>query len=349
MTHFRRFLLALAIPFTAGLLACGGRIPVPLPKPAAVAPVVEPSFTLETGLMDCWNKKTDGPSHIIVSPDGKYLLTLAMSFKENVQVWDLTTRQKLYGIDNNIGTMHAHIAIAGDSKTAAYVQLLPKQGLVIFDLPSGKTKCRITDEKDRIFTSHSPWRSLHFSPDGSRIIFGGKAIYVWDTATGDLKSTWLGDSECLSPFFDGGSKIANYGGGRIHIRDAATGRILKSLDAGRCESLAVTRDQKTLIAGTNGEFKLFDLPGGELRKEFPMQMGTYMHIVPFPNLNMAAWPTNDGFIICDLTTGTEKQRIKVSDPYLTGLAVTPDGSTLLSASTDGKIRGWRLNAAGMAE
>jgi WD40 repeat protein len=209
MTLSRRFLLILAIPLLVGLLAYGVRIPPIPPKPAAVEPVVEPSFTLETGLMDCWNKKTDGP--------------------------------------------------------------------------------------------------------------------------------------------DGGSKIANYGGGRIHIRDATSGRILKSLDAGGCESLAVTRDQKTLIAGTNGEFRLFDLPGGELRKEFPMQMGTYMHIVPFPNLNIAAWPTNDGFIIADLATGTEKQRIKVSEPYLTGLAVTPDGSTLLSASTDGKIRGWRINAAGMAE
>jgi WD40 repeat protein len=344
MTLSRRFLLGVAIPLLAGLLACGGRFrPVPPAKP-----VVQPSFTLETGLMDCWNKNTDGPTHMIVSPDGKYLLTLAMSSKENVQVWDLGTRQKLYAIDNHIGTMHAHIAISDDSKTAAYVQLLPKQALVLFDLPSGKTIRTIADEKERIFTSHSPWRSLYFTPDGSYIIFGGKQIVGFDTATGAVKYTWAGESECLSPFFDGGRKIANLSG-RIHIRDSANGRILQSLDAGGCNSLAVTRDQKTLIAGTNGQIKLFDLPGGELRKEFSLQMGTYMHIVPFPNLNMAAWPTNDGFIICDLATGTEKQRVKVSDPYLTGLAVTPDGSTLLSASTDGKIRGWRLNAAGMAE
>jgi WD40 repeat protein len=350
----RRFLVLLVPLLLGGLLACtcGGvnapRNPPPQnPQPAE--PVFQPQFTIETGLMDCWNLKKTGPTHMQVSPDGKYLLTLAMSSKENVQVWDLATHQKLHAIDNDIGTMHAHIAIAPDSRTAAYVQLRPESGIVIFDLVTGERKRTILDKDGRIINSHSPWRSMHFSPDGSVIVYGGKQIAAWDTATGNVKFNWPTASESLSPFFDNGTKIANLEGGRVYIRDAAKGRVIKTLDAGKCDALALTPDQKTLIAGTNGEFKLWDLPGGGLRKEFKMEMGTYYHITPFPDLRTAAWPTNVGFIICDLQTGTEKQRVKVNEPYTTGLAVTPDGTTLFTAATDGTIKGWKLNANGMVE
>jgi WD40 repeat protein len=284
-----------------------------------------------------------------VSPDGKYLLTLAMSSRENVQVWDLATRQKVHGIDNKIGTMHAHIAIAPDSRTAAYVQLLPDSAIILFDLVTGERKRTIPDKDRRIINSHSPWRSMHFSPDGSVIVYGGKQIAGWDTATGNVKFAWPTPSESLSPFFDNGTKFANLDGGHVYIRDAANGRSIKTLAAGGCNALALTPDQKTLIAGVNGEFKLWDLPGGELRKEFKMEMGTYYHITPFPDLRTAAWPTNVGFIICDLETGTEKQRVKTNEPYTTGMAVTPDGTTLLTAADDATIKGWKLNANGVVE
>jgi WD40 repeat protein len=322
----------------------------PLKGPDAAEPVFQPSFTIETGLMDPWDMKKAGPTHMVVSPDGKFLLTLAMANKENVQVWDLATRQKLHAFRNDIGTMHAHIAIADDSRTAAYVQLHPKSGIVIFDLVTGKEKRTILDERRQIIFSVSPHRSLHFSPDGSRIVFGSKQQIVgWDTATGNVKFVWGGGSECLTSFFDGGTKIANLDRGSIYIRDAANGKVLNTLDAGGCRAIALTRDQRGLIGGTNGQVRCWGLPGGELRKDFKMEMGTYLHIVPFPDRRLAAWPTNNGFIICDLEAATQKQRVKTNEPYVTGLALTPDGSTLLTAATDGTIKGWRLNANGMVD
>jgi WD40 repeat protein len=352
MTASNQRLLVTLVPLIGILVACGGVkfTPPPPPKnPGPAQPDAQPSFTIETGLMDPWGMKKSGPKHLVVSPDGKYLLTLAAANKENVQVWDLPARRKLHGIDNDIGTMHAHVAIAPDSRTAAYVQLRPEPGIVLFDLVTGERKRTILDKDGRIINSHSPWRSMHFSPDGSLLVYGGKQIAGWDTATGTVKFTWNARSECLTPFFDNGTKIANLDGGRVYVRDVKTGGVVKTLDAGKHYAMAVTPDQRTLIGGTNGQFRLWDLPGGELRKEFKAEMGTYSHIVPIPNLRVAAWPTNSGFIVCDLETGTEKQRLKTNEPYVTGLAVTPDGSTLLTAATDGTIKGWKLNASGMVE
>jgi WD40 repeat protein len=313
-------------------------------------PAPQPAHTIETGLKDAWNLKTTGPTHMAVSPDGKYLLTLAMSSKENVQVWDLRTRTKVRGIDNDIGTMHAHIAIAPDSRTAAYVQLRPKGGIVIFDMPSGNVKQRISDTRsNQIIDSYSIGRSLVFSPDGSLILYGGRQIGAWDTATGKIQLGWSGSSHCLTPFFDQGNKIALLEGGSITIRETTRkGTVLQTLNVGKCDAIAISKDEKTLIGGTNQHFSCWALPGGELRKEFVMEMGTYQHIVPFPHLpNMAAWPTNNGFIICDLESGTQKQRVKTCEPYVTALAITPDGSMLLEAATDGKIRCWKLGENGL--
>ncbi len=121
------------------------------------------------------------------------------------------------------------------------------------------------------------------------------------------------------------------------------------LDAGRCDAIALSRNQRMLIAGTNGQVKCWDVPGGELRNDFPIERGIYKHIVALPGLRIAAWPTNSGFIACDLLTGANLQQVRANEPYVTGLAVTPDRSTLLTAATDGLIKGWKLNARGMAE
>jgi WD40 repeat protein len=355
MTISNRRLLVLLVPLLGILVSCGGIGPKPQPNPSPKNPQgpqsdIQPAFTIETGLMDPWNMKKAGPTHMLVSPDGKYLLTLAMSSKENVQVWDLATHRKLHAIDNDIGTMHAHIAIADDSRTAAYVQLRPKSGIVLFDLVTGKPKRTILDERRQIIFSNSPWSSMHFSPGGGLIVYGGKNIIAgWDTATGRMKSMWNGGSQCLTPFFENGTRIANLDGGTIFIRETAKGKPIKTLDAGKSLAIALTRDERILIAGTGGEVKCWDLPDGQLRKDFNIAMGTYLHIVGIPRLHVAAWPTNIGFIICDLDTGTKLQELKTNEPYVTGLAVTPDGSTLLTAATDGTIKGWRLNAKGMVE
>src|SRR5262249_42860833 len=139
----RLLLTLLLVPLLVCLVACGGKVKFqPNPQQQQQQPnnnnnagivgqaAPPPRFTIETGLMDPWDMKKAGPTQMVVSPDGKYLLTLAMSSRENVQVWDLGTKQKLHGIRNDIGTMHAHVAIAPDSRTAAYVQLRPKAGIV---------------------------------------------------------------------------------------------------------------------------------------------------------------------------------------------------------------------------
>jgi WD40 repeat protein len=302
---------------------------------------------METGLMDVWGQKKTGPTQMAISRDGKYLLTLAMANKDNVQVWDLGTKQKVHGIKTDIGTMHGHIAIADDSKTAAYVQLRPKGAVILFDLVTGN-RIRTIDD-DRI-VSTSPQRMMFFTPGGTQIALGNKdQILIWETATGKLKASWSAPGvDCLTPFFANGTRIASSDrSGNVYIWDVSTGKPIKTLQSGS-SSLAITPDERTLVAQGSGPVKFWDLPNGDLRKDFKEWTGTYQQVVTLAERSVA-WPKNDGFIVCDLETGTKKQDIKTNEPYVTSLAVTPDGRTLLTAATDGLIKGWSVNAQGLVE
>ena len=337
------------------LTGCGGREappPNPIEGPKPQAAEIKPRFTIDCGLMDVWDMKKTGPIFMSVSPNGKLLMTMSQSSRENVQVWDLSTQTKVHAIRNDIGTMNAPIAVAADSKAAAYVQFRPTGAVVLFDLSSGKQTRTIEDRRITSFV-----RGLHFSPDGSLIVLGCKQeIVCWETATGKQKFSWQEPStvRALSPFFANGSKIGCLNGsGGIDIWDVAAGRRINTFSAGGdpkfVAALAITPDPKTLISRANGPFKIWDLPAGKLRKEFTEQFGTFAHIVPLADKRTVAWTTNDGFILYDLETASKKQQLKAHELYVTSLAATPDGRTLLTAGTDSTIKGWSLTANGLVE
>jgi WD40 repeat protein len=343
--HFAAILLLLAV--AAG---CDIKIEVNQPKGGGGGErKVEPLFSIEPGLKDAWGNKPEGPTDMLVSPDGKYLLTLTMTDTENVQVWDLAARKKLHGLRNDIGTMHAHIAIAADSKTAAFVQLRPAGGIVILDLPSGKPRRTIPDERGEIINSFSPHPSLQFAPDGRTIVYGGKKLAAWDVETGAVRFSLAGPVKCVTPFFADGTRFATLSDNEIQVRDATKGTVVKSFGSGGCQLIALARDRKSLIAVDYRKTRLFDLPGGEKRKEFDSYIGTYMHVVLLADGRSVAWLTNTGIIIHDLEAGTKKQEFETNKPYVSALALTPDGSTLLTAASDGMIRGWKVGPKGQVE
>src|SRR5262249_46239619 len=218
---------------------------------------------------------------------------------------------------------------------------------VIFDMITGDRRHTIFDDNN--LTSSSPWRCMHFSPDGSRLVLAGRsAIVFWNTATGTIDKTWPVRTYCLSRFFDNGARIASSDGGRIDIWDVAQGKVIKEL-AGASNEIGLTPDEKTIVSqGDNRRIGTWDLPGGNLRHEGNEFSGTYQYIVT-PNNHTAIWPTNIGVIVYDFANGKKIQDVKMNEPYLMGLAVTPDGATLITSDMDGLIKGWRLNANGLLE
>jgi WD40 repeat protein len=344
-------IFVLLITAFGGLIACNcAGLPRPQPKlddPQNAGADIKPRFILESGLLDHWGKKKNGPHQLHVSADGKYLLALAHTNTENIQVWDLGTLKKVRGIRANNGTMHAHCAIAPDSRTAAYIEYFPKSALVIFDMITGETQHTIFDDGN--LTSNSPWRCMQFSPDGTRLVLAAKsAIVFWNIGTGKIDKTWPGRTYCLSRFFDNGARIASSNGGRIDIWDVVQGKVIKELP-GASNEIGLTPDEKTIVSqGDNRPIRTWDLPEGNLRHERNEFSGTYQYIIT-PNNRTAIWPTNIGIIVYDLINGMKIQELKMNEPYLMGLAATPDGATLITSDTEGLIKGWRLNANGLVE
>src|SRR5262249_42386694 len=140
-------------------------------------------------------------------------------------------------------------------------------------------------DKNRII-SNSPCTSLFFTPDAKLIAWGNKSeIAFYDTATGKVKRS-LSEPlrvQCLSPFFDNGTKIACLNmGGQIHIWDVPQGKVLHTREAGgdprHNGAITITLDQKTLITRGGGPFKFWTLPDAEVRKEFQEVFGTHQRI-----------------------------------------------------------------------
>src|SRR5262245_56672116 len=57
-------------------------------------PPLQPALIIDCGLKDVWDKGPVAPIQMEISPDGKRLLCISHSNKDNIQVWNLDTHQK---------------------------------------------------------------------------------------------------------------------------------------------------------------------------------------------------------------------------------------------------------------
>jgi hypothetical protein len=115
----------------------------------------------------------------------------------------------------------------------------------------------------------SKQRALVFSPDGARLYAGGTdGVYVWDVRSGEFLAFWthLGrrsviEQIAVSP--SGGEiAVAIRGAADLQLRDAATGRVLRQLDAKMPDdwvtSVAWSLDGTLLSGYTNGQIVQWD-------------------------------------------------------------------------------------------
>jgi WD40 repeat protein len=362
MKYPPRVLRLVALVPLLGLLGCGSRdgsAPNPQGPGGPGGPkgpgAVKPLFSLDTGLMDYWRKKKSGPTSMAVSPDGKFLLTMAMAPTGNVQVWDLDKQQRLYQLDDDSGTTRLPVAISPDGKMGAYMRLRKndKPGVVLIDLPSGKEVRFIDGKKRRL---HSAVNSLRFSPKGDLLVLANnQEIIGWDPATGNERFLWRDDARVnvLSQLFEDGKKIASMNEqATIKVWDVATGKPLQTLSVGNQtydDTLAVSSDGKFLVSHGAQPFKFWDLPARTVVKEITESHGTYTNILVLPDNRTVVWNTKNAMVLYDLASGAKKQEVKAHEDNLLSLAVKADGSLLISAGDDALIKGWKVSASGAVE
>ena len=233
-----------------------------------------------------------------------------------------------------------HLAVAGSI------------GIWLYDMTTYQEVALLTGNTGTI-------NSVVFSPDGRTIVSGNEdgTVWVWDMHTGEHIQTFRAADWVLSVAFSPDGKTIASGGGNveglgpgIHLRDAHTGKLLKTLEGHVYDTLSVcfSPDGKTLASGGeegNYDIRLWNVHTGEhLETLTGHTWNENINSVVFSpdgNIIVSAsddktirfWSTHTGLLLKTLTEHTAPVNSAV---------FSPDGNMLISAGGD-SIRVWNVH------
>jgi WD40 repeat protein len=316
------------------------------PPAAEVAYDVKERFSQDTGIKDTDGKPV-GFSGIAISPDGKRAVLYAAAKAGNVQVWDLEHRKKLAQYDSPSGSM-LPVAVSPDGKLAAYPSQV-QGAVVLLDLADGKELRRLAK---RPLGYYVP--GLVFSPGGDLLVVASrKEIVGLGPADGAVRFVLPETAEvsALSGFFDGGKKIASgTEAGTIKVWDVAARKVERTLleedrkEQRKVKKLFVSPDGRHLAADLFPPFYLWDLSSGQRGAEFRLPNFLWYTIQFLPDNRTVVFNGPEAFFLCDVFTGAKKAFGENKAVRHYPVAVTPDGSIVVSTEEDGTLRVWDVKA-----
>jgi WD40 repeat protein len=284
-----------------------------------------------------------GTSSVAVSDDGRLVITHGYGQAKNIQIWEAQKQQKLQEFDcRSIGFLP--VAVSPDGRTAAYCSYTI--GISLREIATGK------ELRQLLPSGLKGLSDLRFSPKGDLLLVAGsQSIVGWDPATGAKLVDWPADKAditALSNFFDEGKKIASGSeDGTVKIREVATGKILQTLSGGKkfavC-SLAATADGQTLVSGSLSSIQVWDVALGTVRKTIE-GASALPPLCLIPKGKAIVYPDNQNNLIVDyLEMDGQRHVLQGHTKRVKSLALTPDGTTLVSGSDDKTIKVWDLKS-----
>ncbi|MBL8155646.1 MAG: protein kinase [Anaerolineae bacterium] len=254
------------------------------------------------------NAHSDIVYALAFSPDGQYLASGGGD--SLIRLWDAKTMESIGEPLAGHESLVLTLAFTVDGTTLASAGV--DRSIILWDVPSGT----LLDQFD---SGHSERiRSLAFSPDGRLMATGSadESVRLWDTETFEpIGEPLRGHEEAVwSAAFTRDSRKLVSGSGDEDTSQHSL--IVWNLEA--MPSLmqqAIRRDSDVLAVAINSDGSQFATAGGIESGDSSIQL-------------------------IDATTGGLTGSLTGHERYVTGLAYSPDGSSLVSASTDGTVRVW---------
>lgn len=261
------------------------------------------------------NEKARNIKTVASFPDGKTLIS--SDAKGEVQVWELSTAKLRATFQGPKRITNAVSAVSTDGITLANEQ---NRQIRLWKFRPNTTEPIITDTKS---DSKLGYRAvIALSPNATRL------------AT---------------------ASSSEYGTHPIQIWDANTGEPLFSLEKHTLpvNVLAFSPDSKTLASGDTGNrIRLWNVDTGTSRAIFKTSTGSFDALTFSPNGKFLASGSNDGKVRLWDATAKEQEGSGMLGQYtplltlkghknqVSALAFSPDGKTLITASSYGNIRVW---------
>ena len=193
-------------------------------------------------------------------------------------------------------------------------------------------------------------KALAITPDGRLIVSAGydRTVRIWDRETHQclrvvaIQSDVCSNALAMAP--DGKRVYCEYGESSVCAIDVATGEIVwrRGIDGDRVQSIVVTPDGKTLVAGMYDHMIAWDLATG-LRRFFIDRINMrvrFMRVTPDSKHIVYSTLCRTVYIV-NAATGEQERTIDVP-ASIEALGMTPDGKSLIIACENEWIHMWGL-------
>jgi RNA polymerase sigma factor (sigma-70 family) len=261
-----------------------------------------------------------------------------------IRIWDVTTGKELHqltmpaqqGFRNRLAGF-GYLTFAADGKTLVTTG---QDGLLrLWDAAAGKELRRFS-----LGTKGASRPAL--SPDGKTLAVGTIAIRLIDVASGaDVQPP--GEhihGVFATPTTDGKTVITADGDGIVVNWDVAAARPRRRLagSAKRISTVHVVGDDRQLLSiGEDNVVRLWDLATGEERRRFQLPAAGFGRPAVSRDSRILAVPGKDRTVLLiDVATGNEVGKLEGHDEWVSGVAFSPDGLSLISWCNDHTAHVW---------
>jgi WD40 repeat protein/predicted Ser/Thr protein kinase len=309
---------------------------------------------------------------VALSPSARLALSGGLDGK--VILWDVSTGGEVFRFSQQQQMVHS-VAFSADGQKALFTRgdtFVPDRqqpgkpatdfSIALWDVHRRKPLDPLVGHSQGVCTAG-------FFPDGKQVLSADcvGTIRLWDVATGKVvhifecngKEFWRTSlSQSISP---DGSKAMVAGGSdhQVHVYDLKTGKEIDRLDHGAfVRAVAYSPDGQQALSGSwDKTMCLWDITARKKIRTFPTH-GTVVNAVAFANNGRWAIAATGGFAdgnrfvktggkdcaihVYDTATGEKLQEFTGHAWDVVSVAVSSDNRYLLSGSTDGTIRLWRM-------
>lgn len=300
--------------------------------------------------------RTTSTRNVVFSPDGRYLAAAGYrhssgAVERRVRVWSVEDSMRPRSW---IGHRDWVTSVAFDPESKILASGSADRSVRLWDVATGKTRRRLTGHEDTI-------TGVSFSPDGKRLASASldKTIRVWDLESGQPVSPILKHPYRVHDvvYSRDGHRVVGVGEtGMIVVWETQTGKEVFRLRGHQdaVERALYSPDGRFLVtAGRDRTVLVWDLT---------IEPTAGQEIVPFKSLlgpseteritglsfsmdgrRLASSGRDHTIRIWDLASGQETLTLRGHSNYVNGVAFSPDGRLLVSASPE-DVRIWDAGA-----